>query len=602
MRDRVASLGLALLGFLGTVSTGSADDTGAPTFRGRVVEERGGPVPGAHVGLYIQTGRWERRDILVRKITTGPDGTFAFARPLDRRPAGATSENRGFILLADHPNYAVGWRMIPASKAGFDGDITLSERLSRTFTVTDEQGRPLPGAIVAVRSLGERGADRPEFREVLDLKVESGPLTAVTDQQGRATLPHLPRTLAVSVASAPGYAPTLAFRDHHHFRLTRPARLSGIVKDQEHKPLAGAVVVLQAGFVNHFERARANDEGRFQFSGLPAHGWDMSSWKPRMEGDGLYTLTIEHPDHAAPELTVGLDPDEDIRDLEIVAIPGIKLEVRVVERPTGRGVPGVRVEGSTPSGRIDALTDAAGLVALRTLPGRVLVDLARVPEGQYIEGELSTHPGIGFAFNVQEDDETVAGVLTLPPLRGPLITVRGQCRMPDGAPAACTVFPSAGKFETAHSRSEIRYAHTNPTGEFMLDDVPSRRHLALYAETADGEFAGNTSVQTPGHSSKEFRPLLTLLPTTKVSRILRKKDGHVLASRKLVIEPKIGDEQILARRREARTDAHGRLEISEIVPGLTYRLSEERVALADRRAIAPIDGYEETLVLAPAEP
>jgi protocatechuate 3,4-dioxygenase beta subunit len=587
---------------LQTTSGLSASDDQPPAFRGRVLDETGNPVPGAHVGLYIQTGRWERQDILIRKITTGADGAFAFVKPAQRRPAGATSANRGFILLADHPQYAVGWRTVAMSKPSFHGDIVLTGPISRTFTVTDEKGRPLPGATVAVMSLGERDADRADFREVLDVKLERGPLSEVTDLQGKATMAHLPRTFAIFVASAPGYAPTLAVRDHDRFRLTRAARLSGVVKDQDHKPLAGAVVILQAEFVYHFERVLADADGKFQFSGLPARGWDMSSWTPGIQGDGTYSVAIEDPDHTSQETKVWLDPDEDMRDLEILAVPGIKLAVRVVERSTGRAVPGVRVEGTTPSGRLDGLTGPDGLVTGRTVPGRVLLDLASVPQGQYIDGELARHPGIGLSFDVMADDGTVASVLTLPPLRGRLIAVEGQCRMPDGRPASCVVFPSAGTFETAQSRSEIRSAHTNAGGEFTLEDVPSRRRLSLYAETYDAKYAGGTVVDTPEQASKSFHPILTLVPTVQASRILKGKDGRALASRKLLIQPEVGDERIAARGREVMTDEHGRLEVSGIVPGLAYHLEEQRVLARDRKAFAPFDDYAQSLVLAPARP
>ena len=71
-----------------------------------MVDETGQGHPGRRVSLYIQTGDWEHQDILVRRIAAGEDGSFAFLLPHDLRRSDTTSPNRGFILLADHPNYA----------------------------------------------------------------------------------------------------------------------------------------------------------------------------------------------------------------------------------------------------------------------------------------------------------------------------------------------------------------------------------------------------------------------------------------------------------------------------------------------------------------
>jgi hypothetical protein len=95
---------LSVLVALSTIGSGisrvSAQDKEAQpgTFRGRVVDESGKPVPGARVWLYRQTGRWEHSDTLIRKITTAPDGAFSFRKPPDLRPSGTTSPNRGYVL------------------------------------------------------------------------------------------------------------------------------------------------------------------------------------------------------------------------------------------------------------------------------------------------------------------------------------------------------------------------------------------------------------------------------------------------------------------------------------------------------------------------
>ena len=77
----------------------------------------------------------------------------------------------------------------------------------------------------------------------------------------------------------------------------------------------------------------------------------------------------------------------------------------------------------------------------------------------------------------------------------------------------------------------------------------------------------------------------------------------MLASRKLSIEPKVGDDLMIFHRREAVTDAQGRVELSGIVPGLVYHLSEviDRGNRNGAMAFGPNAFYDETLVLAPIE-
>ena len=133
---------------------------------------------------------------------------------------------------------------------------------------------------------------------------------------------------------------------------------------------------------------------------------------------------------------------------------------------------------------------------------------------------------------------------------------------------------------------------------------PPAARFALYAETGDGKFAGAAIAQTPKQADPVFHPVVTLRSTVKVARVLKRKDGTVLNAKKVTIEPVVGVDQIVFRRREATTDAAGRIEISGVVPGLAYHLAEVfgppgGIGVG---AVVPGQYYDETLELAPKQP
>jgi hypothetical protein len=196
-----------------------------------------------------------------------------------------------------------------------------------------------------------------------------------------------------------------------------------------------------------------------------------------------------------------------------------------------------------------------------------------VPAGFYADDNVANQPGANVQLNAE--GEVVETKLTMLPIRGRLISVSGVCKLPDGENAtAAVVYPSAGRFETATNGSYIRDAQVDSSGVFTLYDVPAGRRLLLYAETPDAKFAGTATAETPDQAGPDFRPVVRLQPTVKLSTILKKQDGTVLASRKVMVEPVVGDDRLVFHRREAATDALGKIELSGIVMGLRYHVAE----------------------------
>ena len=197
---------------------------------------------------------------------------------------------------ADHPNYAVGWRNIAVNKQDFEGDIVLTPAVTRSLTVTDEKGRPMPGVVVNACLLGDAHSPGSQFPDVLILRVDEGPLAAVTDSQGRAPLDQLPRTEAAFSATASGYArgytATYANRSPGVIRLTPSSSISGTVRDENGRPIGGVTAVLVAEPIVYFERTKTNSAGQYRFEGLRVRGWTE---RPGTAGEfrGNYTIKIE---------------------------------------------------------------------------------------------------------------------------------------------------------------------------------------------------------------------------------------------------------------------------------------------------------------------
>jgi protocatechuate 3,4-dioxygenase beta subunit len=592
----------SLIGLPGSLVT-AQEEAPQTSFHGRVVDEAGKAVSGARVSLYIQTGRWEHRDILVRRMAASADGSFAFHRPPDLHRGGTTSPNRGFVFLADHPGYAVGWRNIHEWSKSFQGEIVLTRPLSRTISVTDEKGRPVAGARVWAHMVGDRFSPPVEFGDPLEDRTDDGPLTTIADAEGRATLHHLPEAEAAFLAEAPGYArtytATYAPVNKDRIRLTPAATLTGTVKDEVGKPVEGCTVVVQAAFNWYFDRTRTDADGHYRFEGLPARGWDMSGWGQAREGDGSYAMALDSPEHAVRQIMVLLAPRE-VKILDIVALPAVTVEVSVIDKRTGGPVPEIRILGASDAMPVEAVTDANGVATVSTPPGRFQVRIVGAPPGLYLLGEAQV-PEARYQGNVTGRASKI--ILTMPPIGGPLVSISGECKLShDGNSPAGSVDAATEPFQTSSGVIHTIVARVNSTGHFTLEDVPAGRRVALYAQTRDQRSAGGLEVTVPESPDSKFHPVVTLRPLVKATRSLMRKDGTGLDSLRVRAVPVVGDQEFFFHRREATTDAQGRVEFSGIVPGLAYHLKEavdrgNRVrAMHDQNAV-----FDETLVLAPIE-
>jgi hypothetical protein len=510
----IAMIGLAALTSAGADSTRAPNDTtlaGKAAVHGRVVDNSGNPIAGARVRLYRRDSRWERRNPIIEEVMAGPDGTFLMNSTLVPL---ARSHSRGippYVLLADFPGKAVGWRTIPAQATTFEGNITLTAPFLRRITVTDADDHPVAGATVEAYALGDPSSPSPLFREPLELlRMNDGPLTAITDATGHATIGQLPGTDTSFVATKPAFAEGYAFGDQETIRLTPSAALSGTLTGPDGRPLAGIKVVLFAEFMWDFENAVTDSRGEYRFADLKSRGWDMSAWGPHNKtGTGIYNLWIDSDRFAVPTRTVTLLPNTR-ETLDLRAEKAGVIQVTVTENETGNPVADVRVWGSDKStssgGRFNAYTDTQGRALFYSTPAEISLSIAGPPAGYYIKkGDRMWSASASTQIEFHGGEAHVN--LEMPSIAGPLISVAGTCTRLDGSPVAGAKANSAaaGQFITSAGMNLIPMRPADDNGWFTLEDVPAGLTLHVYAETADRRLAGTATVRLPDNAQSKFR-------------------------------------------------------------------------------------------------
>jgi hypothetical protein len=226
---------------------------------GRVVEKgSGAPIAGA----LVVAERQARSGWLAPagQVVTGVDGRFT----LDDLAAGP------YRLTASAEGRARGTAAVPAGTLDATLELAHGGRL-RGCVVDRSSGRPVTTYTVTVSERRPPGARAPPIaRSFLDPSgcwglddVAPGPATVTVGAPGFAPSPDV----AVDV---PGSGEAVA-----DFRLTRGARLRGLVIDAEQRtPIAGAHVALEwssaeaGAVVAPVDEAWTDAEGRFELTGL----------------------------------------------------------------------------------------------------------------------------------------------------------------------------------------------------------------------------------------------------------------------------------------------------------------------------------------------
>jgi protocatechuate 3,4-dioxygenase beta subunit len=242
----VVALGSALAG----AATGDEASKGTGTVVGRVVDLEGRPVAGAEV--------WAGdRDQVAARVRTDADGRFRLGLKSEERATVLWAEDQGRGLAREHLEDV---RIFTGRETDL-GDLALAPGGRLSGRVVDQEGRPVPGAEATIRS----------WHHVLGHTITpNGPnWTARGDEQGHVRTPALPAGRTELIVTAPGrarrsldrlVAPGEAAVDLGDIRLDDERPVTGVVVDQDGRPVAGAKVVVDADYDHP---ATTGADGRF---------------------------------------------------------------------------------------------------------------------------------------------------------------------------------------------------------------------------------------------------------------------------------------------------------------------------------------------------
>jgi hypothetical protein len=349
-----------------------------------------------------------------------------------------------------------------------DLEIILRAANRLTITVTTPSGDPVPGILVEIGAgtqplfpgHGWRPSPLLADRQKTTKRMADGSLSAIfgLDARGRHILEGVvtgtPLSLTVldplQVALDQRMIAPLSVDEQRVVELVvadRGRTLSGVVRDEQGRALALAVVVLRAG-MREEARCSTGDDGRFRFQSLHAAGFRITAEK---EG---YAKAVRD----------GYDPARDGAELELVLVRGHRVVVEVVDA-LGNAVEGGFLYAAQPGepGYWTAKSIGAGKLLLDDVPPRLLtltLELAgrryelehdaRIGTARFelpvhgklqLSWRLAPHPAKFTAYAVVRSSDPA-----ITPLQAPLL----------GDGEGLRTFPSVlpGTYEVAITRSE----------------------------------------------------------------------------------------------------------------------------------------------------
>jgi hypothetical protein len=292
-----------------------------------IVVEKGTGRPVAGVGLTVTKDR-NRPGESREPVLSHAEGTFSIS---------ALSAGRYVLRLAPTEEGPAEWVAAPIFVALGVGDVVTGLRVEVSngglveIAVTDARsGRPIEKARVsAVRRAGAALS-----RSVSNVKGDAESFAGVTDAQGVARLRLRAGTYQVAGAACAGYSPaspgqTIVVTDGatEHAVVTLAPNVSGVVRDPQGRPVAGAQVKIVAGGQ---AEVTSDGQGKFEIA------WDRAvpfSTRP------LVWLVARHE---ARNLAARVDIGKDTSTLDVQLAACPVLTGRIVD-PQGQALGGAWV-------------------------------------------------------------------------------------------------------------------------------------------------------------------------------------------------------------------------------------------------------------------
>ncbi|MBN2578797.1 MAG: carboxypeptidase regulatory-like domain-containing protein [Pirellulales bacterium] len=529
---------------------------------GTVVDPDGQPAVGAKVWL-LATAAMDITIKTVAQITADEKGNFQFARI---EKDDLTTDRQSLVLVARDARNRIGGAFfgqgLPEGSARKDLKIRLVNVKDYSGRLTDAAGRPIGKASVRPMQWMSGGSPRNYLLMPDELQKE---LAAETADDGSFSLRNMPEDghLVAQVKTVKHGNPLArwSLKKPVTLSLTASGGIRGSMADVKDPGVLSEITIFCFGSMERgsdsggdvsiycLEKGTVEKDGAFRFENLPPGQYRLMPQFPEKiayyaEAGG--TIEVKSGETAEATLTVK---------------PALKVQGRVVDRKTGKGVPGARVRLMFPQAGIirEATTDAAGAFTLHAPPGQARVDFPNLPEPYVESADFNRKRNVQISENV-----------TLPPFQlDRKINVSGLVVDASGKPVAgAQIFTT--DFNPQSDAPE--FLRSDAAGKFTLSNRNPREDVTLLARSE--KLAAEPVRVTPVMQKGPVRLVLSEKTTFTLRGTAVDDDGRPLAEAEISLGmprylyysyqmQKIG---------KIKPDAEGRFTVGGLWPKKTYHL------------------------------
>ena len=540
---------------------------------GQVIDKLGNPIAGAEVWLYYARGNNGLRDRLAGHVKTSESGSFLFEKAMLWEPQTEPKESHTphYIIIAKAPDHGIYFTKLYEGDPADNVKIAITtnsfgekQNKTRTITIVDEKGNPIPGVKVYICDGRLLQSDREKLDRkyhYIRLMQDIGIISGLTDEQGKITLTLV--NDASYLAEKEGYMRTwvpgqkgVMFKGSH---------ISGTVTYPDGTPAAGAAV----SYVYHGNRlvwdevTVADANGHYAFESVPASGFYYSWMNPEDEagaqGSGGLVATdlrLNSPFLSKKE-TFTIRPDDKL-EKNLTFEKGVKLAGKVIDIATDKPAPRMQMTMLIETGQryLDTkpvVTDENGHFETSIAPGsnvRFSWEESR-SEGNYLIDEQWRQEGNyqpSFRKTVTEDEEDLLFKIKLVPIK----SLPGQVVDESGKGVANAV---------VYFHSEVPSTKADEDGKFELKAVYAERDFDLYVESPDGSLAGLANFEKGTNSA-----IITMSPTRTYAGEVTNTEGLPAGNLKFYMDLKLNDDTLYRVRREPTTDEEGKFTVENLYP------------------------------------
>jgi RNA polymerase sigma factor (sigma-70 family) len=530
------------------------------------------PVPGVRRGVVLRVGRGSPLRLRVARSDGSGVRAWVSIHRVHRGGApaiawslrDAATDASGRVVLGAAPEGALLVSAFVPGEARRSYRVTTPSADEVLLPWHDDDG------VVTGRVLDSEGAGVPGARVVVEMGPTPRVHCAIADETGSYRARTGAGQVRRVVAAAPGYVPG-AVGDGVEIAasatvtldvtLRRAGRLRGTVRDGEGRPVAAAVVHVEAHVPSSIwqQEARADAEGRYAVDGLPGTALSVRAGAPGLffpeQGpDGVTNAALSKPTH----VPLASEGAEVVRDL--VLLPGLRVTGTVLDDrgpAAGAAVSARRTQGGggipnpLPHDARDVVTDSSGRFELEGLaPGLWSVE-ARAKGAR---AALPEPIRLGAAAPVE-------------PISLRLVrtgSVAGRVLRADGTPVR-------EGWVRASPRTSVR---VEPDGAFLVEDVLPGAHVLSH--TTGLSVASSPVTVDPGQRVEGV--VLSHPPFGDITGVLVDAQGRAVAGASIQVAASDGRS---LRGVAPTTDAEGRFRVGGVPDG-EYVLSARSVSIRAR--------------------